>query len=180
MSGETTQRGRSVPSALTVPGAGDRGHGPRVLRRRVRGHPTQASAGVPRSHDLEPRGRRRSGRPRYRLGPVRLGHGITHRERRCRDVHHRAHGPFPQPAAQVLAAWADGGIDISEPSIHLGEPLAVKAIHDANFATPPDTWGEYLHRLQYLAEMKVGAAHRSAVRQEDAAVAKAVGNAERG
>ncbi len=54
--------------------------------------------------------------------------------------------------------------------MYVHEHMAVKAIHDFHYASAPDSFLEYQMRLQYLAEMRVGALHRQAVREEDALV----------
>lgn len=51
-------------------------------------------------------------------------------------------------------------------------PDAVRAIHDATFATEPPDWTAYMARLQYLSEMRVGVTIRRAEAVEDAAFKK--------
>jgi hypothetical protein len=98
---------------------------------------------------------------------------LAHRGQGIEPLHRGAHGPFPDGAAEVLAAWADRRIDISAEAVYIGEAEAVRAIHDAHYATPPRDFFAYRHRLQYIAEMTVGARQRQSVREEDAAVARA-------
>lgn len=44
------------------------------------------------------------------------------------------------------------------------------AIHDAAYATPPQTWQQFKWRLQHLAEERLGVAKRSAAVAEEEAV----------
>lgn len=52
---------------------------------------------------------------------------------------------------------------------HDQEPEAVRAIHDAIYATPPAGWEQYLWRLQHIAEEHIGRRVREAQSAEDAA-----------
>lgn len=45
----------------------------------------------------------------------------------------------------------------------------MKAIHDREYATPPETFMEYRWRIQYLAELGVGRLLRSMKSDEEAA-----------
>lgn len=57
-------------------------------------------------------------------------------------------------------------------------PDAVRAIHDAHFATEPPDWTAYMARLQYLSEKYVGSTMRREQANDDAAfdkVAKRIG-----
>lgn len=83
-------------------------------------------------------------------------------------------GPFSERDLQVLSAFADGRIDISEEAYLQQASLAVKVIHDHEFATPPASFREYRLRVQYLAEQKVGRLVRQEQAREDAAFRKAL------
>lgn len=52
------------------------------------------------------------------------------------------------------------------------------AIHDAHYATPAPDWETLMWRLQYLAEMRLGAPLRASQAQEDAQAAAAMAAAE--
>lgn len=52
------------------------------------------------------------------------------------------------------------------------------AIHDAHYATPAPDFESFMWRLQYLAEMRLGAPLRHMQAQEDAAVSAAMAAAE--
>ncbi len=52
------------------------------------------------------------------------------------------------------------------------------AIHDAAYASPPQSWRAFRWRLQHLAEERLGKLVRRAGRSEDAAWNAAVGAAD--
>lgn len=106
----------------------------------------------------------------------RAGLGYDHpsyRRQGVRTVWRGDHRPFNPSGVGVLAAWADGGIDISHEQIYSQEPEAVWAIHDLHYATRPQDFDELRYRLQLLAEQKMGTALRRQAAIEDAKVAKA-------
>lgn len=83
--------------------------------------------------------------------------------------------PFTGASVQIIAAWADRRIDISEPQYLKEAPEAVKAIHDRYYATAPGSYDELRWRLQLIAEEEVGHRMRSAKASEDTAAARLSG-----
>lgn len=76
-------------------------------------------------------------------------------------------GPITQVDHDVLAAWADRRIDISEDAVIEAAPRAVLVIHDHAFGSRPSTVEEYRLRLQLLAELRGGAPRRRSSRRRD-------------
>lgn len=96
------------------------------------------------------------------------------------------HQPFTgeEPEVEVLAGWADGVIDITQPGYWLRAPRAIAAIladkigWEAVRGPGPVTWAEALLMLQLEAERQVGAPMRNSARMaraiEDDAFSRAV------
>lgn len=74
------------------------------------------------------------------------------------------------PGAEVLAAWADGRIDISERHWSLTAPDAVEAILDYHFPDGRHRDDQRIARvrLQLLAELHVGSVMRAEAAAEEA------------
>jgi hypothetical protein len=94
--------------------------------------------------------------------------------------------PFGSSTVEVIAAFADGTVDISDPGTWLRSPEAIQAILAereggwANVRGPgPLTWHEAKLSLQLLAEERVGWLQRerayAARAHEDAAWAQMAG-----
>lgn len=75
--------------------------------------------------------------------------------------------PFNGDDLKVVAAWADGHIDISDEAVFIKAPEALRVIHDREYATPPRSFREYRLRIQYLAELGVGRLIRKQKSHED-------------
>lgn len=104
----------------------------------------------------------------------------AHRGRSIEPLRRVVDAPFTPSDVEVIAAWADRRIDISESVVYQEAPDAVRAIHDAHYASEPPDWVAYMARLQYLAEMHVGSRIRAEAAREDAAFSAAMGAAEDG
>ncbi len=93
--------------------------------------------------------------------------------------------PFGTSTVEVIAAWADGTVDISDPQVWLASPEAIAAIlaerrgWDDVRGPGPLTWHEAKLSLQLAAEERVGWLQRERAyqrrAQEDALWQAAVG-----
>ena len=82
--------------------------------------------------------------------------------------------PFSPEGADILAAFADGTIDVSGDWLGGNAPEAIAAILDFHYPDQRhhDDYVTARWRLQYIAESSVGARVRELHRQEDAKVRK--------
>ena len=133
--------------------------------------------GIERLDDHRRQGQ--AGRMRQGRHPPLHGRAPGHRVRQPRGrgrqpVRRTGSAPFSEEGGRILAAFADGTIDISADWLGGEAPEALAAVLDFHYADGRHhvDYTVARWRLQYIAEISVGARLRAAVHEEDAKVRK--------